>query len=643
MKVKFKSIYHHTAFPISLLMIVSLAAGFFTFKDYGMSWDEPLFYNYADAIPYAYSITERLQGDFNILKAYGPSETDHMMYGPAYLLIARPFVQLTEFLTGSDSSSGWHLINFILFNIGILFFYLLCLRWMSRWAAFSAAILFITQPLIWGHSFINPKDIPFTVFFIITIYSGFKMVDYSSIPDQHSNLNPGQARSWKWIRLFLWVSFFAFLLANVSTIVFKPQIESLLPSLIRNAHEHPGTFLGTVFRLVTNNPSGSKSDDYITRGMALFRRSPIFLFLMTFLLGTLAFLATFASRFLTNIYYSIKVNISWWRTIAAGISLGILTAIRVLGPLAGLLVALFFVFKFRKRAISGLFIYGVIAFVVMFFLWPYLWHSPISGIVAVLSQMANNPQPVPILFAGKVISSTALPVSYFPTMLGLTLTEPVWILFIVGLGIAFKWMAKSQLGWKDMIPIVLWFFIPFLYVIISTPPQYDGFRHFTFIIPSVFIFIGFTFFKIFEINPYRWVNPIIVLLLVLPGVLGIVRLHPYEYTYYNSFTGGTKGAFRKFETDYWLTCYKEAFEKLTDAGSGQQGLFVYKNKYLATQYADDHFIVKQFDPGADTTTPGDILLMSTRTNYDLSFHKDDPALFTISRDGALFCSVKKIK
>jgi hypothetical protein len=120
-------------------------------------------------------------------------------------------------------------------------------------------------------------------------------------------------------------------------------------------------------------------------------------------------------------------------------------------------------------------------------------------------------------------------------------------------------------------------------------------------------------------------------------------LHPYEYTYYNSFIGGTKGAFRKFETDYWLTCYKEAFDILKNEDTGQQELFVYKNNYLAKQYADDQFLVKQFEPASDTTRSGDLLLMSTRTNYDLSFHKDDPALFTISRDGALFCSVKKIK
>jgi hypothetical protein len=48
--------------------------------------------------------------------------------------------------------------------------------------------------------------------------------------------------------------------------------------------------------------------------------------------------------------------------------------------------------------------------------------------------------------------------------------------------------------------------------------------------------------------------------LVAPGVLGILTLHPYEYTYFNSLVGGTDGASRRYETDYWCTSYREAME-----------------------------------------------------------------------------------
>jgi hypothetical protein len=38
-------------------------------------------------------------------------------------------------------------------------------------------IIFTTQPLLWGHAFINPKDIPFMFFFTCSVLLGFKMVD----------------------------------------------------------------------------------------------------------------------------------------------------------------------------------------------------------------------------------------------------------------------------------------------------------------------------------------------------------------------------------------------------------------------------------------------------------------------------------
>ena len=44
----------------------------------------------------------------------------------------------------------------------------------------------------------------------------------------------------------------------------------------------------------------------------------------------------------------------------------------------------------------------------------------------------------------------------------------------------------------------------------------------------------------------------------MPGWLASFHLHPYQYIYYNSFIGGPQGAFRRYETDYWMTSFREA-------------------------------------------------------------------------------------
>jgi hypothetical protein len=118
--------------------------GLFVFRDYGTSWDEPLFYSYGDALGYAYSPHEWFSGQFDLYNSYGASGDDHKNRGPAYLFLAREFVYGLKAL-GSDSTSAWHLVNFLFFQLGIYFLYRISTRWMKPSAAFATAILFSTQ------------------------------------------------------------------------------------------------------------------------------------------------------------------------------------------------------------------------------------------------------------------------------------------------------------------------------------------------------------------------------------------------------------------------------------------------------------------------------------------------------------------
>src|SRR5262249_6526055 len=133
---------------------------------------------------------------FDFEQVYGPSATDHKYYGPAYLLAARPVEQALTLLPGVDRASAWHLVNFLDFQIGLLFFFLLLRRWFDPWPAAATTTFFAWQPLLWGHAFINPKDIPFMVFFIIAVTLGFWMVDSFSHKKQE-NLPQRPQRSTK--------------------------------------------------------------------------------------------------------------------------------------------------------------------------------------------------------------------------------------------------------------------------------------------------------------------------------------------------------------------------------------------------------------------------------------------------------------
>jgi hypothetical protein len=513
--------------PILILLIINLLVGVFTFQNYGLSWDEPLFYDYANALGYAYSPREWASGNFNLENAYGISGTDHANRGPAYIILAQPIVSVIETL-GADNASAWHLVNFLTFQLGVYLFHRLAKRWMSESAALAASTLFAWQPLLWGHAFINPKDPSFLVFFLGAVCFGFEMVDKLNEP---KNIHREDAKNAKFF------------------------LKPLLP---------------------------------------------------------------------------------------AAFFLGAATSIRVLGPLAGLLVGIYALTRFNANTLKRLAWYAVISLLVSLALWPYLWTNPIQKFIEVFGFMSDNPTQLQVLFNGQLYRADELPRRYLPVLLGLTLTEPVLPLFLAGIFLAF-WKQLKTLradNWTlltDYFLLLFWFLIPFAYVLVRKPPMYDGYRHFLFILPPLFIFAGFAFDKIFEISKSRWSAILPTLLLLAPGIYGFIQLHPYEYAYYNSLAGNP---FRRYETDYWLTCYKEAVE-FFDAPPGAN-LFVKREPYIAEYYAGEGMVIRNYRAEFGQIQSGDFVLVNTRANEDLKTFKDAPAVLQIERNHAIFCEIKQI-
>lgn len=537
--------------PIVILLAINILAGLFLFRDYGFSWDEPLFYDYADALGYAYSPEEWLSGNFDVSNSYGASGDDHKTRGPAYLLLARGPVYLLTTL-GLDTVAAWHLINFLTFQLGVYFLYRLSLRWIKPAAALASAALFAWQPLLWEHAFINPKDPPFLVFFLASVCLGFEMVDKLS----------------------------------EEAITSRQKFSSILV---------PAIFLG------------------------------------------------------------------------------ITTSIRVLGPLAGLLVLVYAVWRLGRRLggfIVPLAFYGIVAILVMLITWPFLWEDPLARFVEVLGFMSDNPTNLSVLFGGEVFRAGELPRRYLPFMLATTLTEPVWPLSLFGFLIGFWKFARqtetstgalqeadSMESWRSLRSsldltatrnqlvsltlVLLWLVSVLAYVFIRKPAMYDGLRHFLFVLPPIFIFTGFAFEFIIDHLSY-WLYAALIAILFLPGIAGILQLHPYEYTYYNSLVGGTGRAFRQYETDYWLTCYKDAVENLNPTLEEQTTLYVHREAYIAAYYAAENISVQDLRGALDEVQPGDFVLVSTRTNEDRRVFKEAPTRFQIGRGDAVFCLIKQI-
>jgi hypothetical protein len=503
-------------------LAVALAAALFVFRDFGLTWDEPLFYSYGDALGYAYTPANWLSADFDLERSYGPSAEDHKTRGPGYLLIARlPAAGLRAL--GLDAPSAWHLVNLISFLSGVYFVYKLG-RWMAGevGATFGAA-LFASQPLLWGHAFINPKDMPFMVLFAGAIWTGVNAVD--SIAD-----------------------------------------------------------------------SGTESHSRILR-----------------------------------------------RLLLPGILLGLASSNRVLGPLAGGLVGLYWIARQpRWSTVAWLAAYAILGTAVMYASWPYLWENPLH-FLEVFGLMAQNPTVLQVLFQGTVYRANELPLRYLPFFLAFTLTEPVWPLFLAGLGAGILSSAPRTTHGLRLVVLVGWIGVPLAYVMIARPPMYDGMRHFLFLLPPVFVIAAAGAQSVLRLLPVTWFRFALAAALILPGLAGIVLLHPYEYTYYNSIIGGTTGAFRRYETDYWLTCYKESVERLAEIASGPSMVFVHRESTVAAPYAVPGMTILDERGAAGQIRAGDYVLISTRTNEDLRVFRESPEVLSVGRAGAVFCVVKGVE
>ena len=169
--------------PHHLLFLILALAGLLTFRAYGQSWDEPLFYNYAAAIPAAYQPANWLNVPESV---YGSSAEDHKQYGPAYLLLARPVEQTLVFLFRLEEGDAWHLVNFIGFLLALAFFRSLAKRTLPPNLATVATAFFALQPIFWGHAFINPKDIPFMSAFLAAMVFGLNWLDSLAAEKQKS-------------------------------------------------------------------------------------------------------------------------------------------------------------------------------------------------------------------------------------------------------------------------------------------------------------------------------------------------------------------------------------------------------------------------------------------------------------------------
>jgi hypothetical protein len=608
-------------FPLIILMTIALLIGMITIRNYGESWDELQLYKYADNSLAAYSTWPRT-GDIPLTGGWFEN------YGPAFMMfstLATPAFTRLGLLT----VDARHLLYFLTFLLGVWSFFEICTRWMSTLAALGATLLFATQPLMWGHAFINPKDTTLLAMMLFSVHLGLKMHDSLLGPQAGSAfdaLTSAWARSPKSTRRLLIAATLIWLITIL--ILFGGTLfwSIWLDSSVRAAAGGQGTFLGPLILQVAENIHKVPPEIYIQKFLVAFIQIRALIFW--------GFTLTLLWLYWQRLPSAVRVLAI---ILPASIALGFTSSIRIFGPLAGILVAQHLIRNTGRKSILVLAIYAIFAIFVMYATWPYLWPDPIGHLVETVFVMSHHPWTGLVLFNSATYTATDLPSSYMPTLLAIQLTEPVWVLSALGFAVTVVGVVKKREGSVDLLAFALiWFILPLATFIIRRPTMYDNFRQAFFILPMVFVLTG----VVFDQTRRPLIQGILILLLIAPGIVSIIKLHPYEYTYYNSLVGGLGGAFRRFELDYWGTSYRELAMELNNLAPPNSTVWVEGPTHVLDTYArPDLRLYSTYEiKRADRY---DYVVTLSRLQADLLAYPDAPVIFSVTRNGAVLAVIKK--
>ena len=132
----------------------------------------------------------------------------------------------------------------------------------------------------------------------------------------------------------------------------------------------------------------------------------------------------------------------------------------------------------------------------------------------------------------------------------------------------------------------------------------------------------------------------LIALVVLPGLIASVKLHPYEYIYYNQFAGGVNSVADRFELDYWGTSYREAAQELNRIAPSNANVWVDGPAHILETYArPDFHLYSAYE--AERADHYDAVVTLARYDQEKTSFPDASIVYAVTRDGTVLTVIKK--
>jgi hypothetical protein len=232
----------------------------------------------------------------------------------------------------------------------------------------------------------------------------------------------------------------------------------------------------------------------------------------------------------------------------------------------------------RWRALGGFFVRSLIGFVpalliaygIMLAAWPWAALAPLNPIRGLLS-FGEFHYAIRTVLTGQVYEMATVPRWYIPTYL--VIKTPLVMLAGATLGLAMLVLPRGLVSdgdgrrRREIALVALAALFPVACEVTAHGPAFSGMRHFMFVLPPLAMLAGIGLDGLQRVAARVGVALAVAALAVIVSAFAwnaatLIRLHPYEYLFYNPLVGGLQGASRRYVTDYWFTIMPEAVDRL---------------------------------------------------------------------------------
>lgn len=236
---------------------------------------------------------------------------------------------------------------------------------------------------------------------------------------------------------------------------------------------------------------------------------------------------------------------------------------------------------------------GILALVI----WITFWDQPFKELLYIPRYFQENTKNMESLLGGRWYCSTVNVPWYYPFYyLGIVTPLPVLFSFLAGLIVVFRDAVRKK---PVASLLLLWFFLPLARFIDPKVAVMDGIRHFEEVIyplcaisavGAVRIYIYYR--QLLTLTAVRqFINgKQVILEWLLPAglliylIYNIVAYHPFQIAYYNELVGGIRGAYTRYDLDYWGSSQKKAAEWLNTNAPLNSNIYIVMVPDVAAKY-----------------------------------------------------------